>query len=356
MNEFVTLSRSQPEFQTYLLGEFSSEMRALPVRSFNINSQNEKVTFHLVHLDKISRPTQIHILARVFRFDLLTLTMMPALVVAVYLWPHVERLDLLPLALFSLFFLHGAVFCRNDFVDHMRGVDRLNEKAGSQVIQKGWLKAVTVKKLYVVFLAVALSLALPVFATKPELSLLAVVVAFLGVLGHSHLRWGFGHWLMGDLAAFLCLGPLLVLGMSWALVGAISPEVLGLGVYFGLLAFLYIQARHVMSMVIDDEAGLVTMPVRWGFDRAKWVMSALLATLALALFGFSWLSWLGSFWIVTIKTALILWLAIRAIMLAKKIKSISSPLSSALYSLPQETVRLHFYSGLIFILIIFMGL
>lgn len=334
MNEFVTVNRTHPDFAKYLTGEFSTELCALPVRSLNVNSDDEKVTFQVLHQNEISRPPMTKILSQVLRVDLLTLTLTPAICVAYSYWSEASR-SLTWLALVSLAFLHGAVFCRNDFIDHMQGVDLLNEKGGSQVIQRGWMRAVSVKKLYWSFMAAAILFAIPVLIARPELLLLCGLVALLGVFGYSHLRWAKGNWLLGDLSVWLCLGPLICLGMNWVINAEWSNAAFWIGAYFGTLALAYVEIRHTISMVIDDAAELNTMPTQLGFDHAK--TSIVILFLAAGLIAV----WAGG--IMPALVGLNFWLALKTFHLA-------SPLSSNLYQLPKKVLWVHFASGLLFLI------
>ncbi len=299
MSDFITLERSSSEFNKYLHGEVSLSMRAIPVRSLNINKSNEKVTFQMVCTTEIKSPALAKILARVFRFDLLTLTIMPGLVTACLLADRLSNWAAVGLALLSLFFLHGGLFCRNDYLDHVRGVDRLNEKGGSRVIQKGWLRAIAVKRIAHVMFFASVATAIPVVLAQPE---------------------------------FLKLRDLPV------------PIYL-MGLYFALLTWVYVLVRQIISMLVDDEAGLSTVPVRLGFDRAHKLVMGLLFISAVILFSYFTYQKLNA---VSIFLALpiacyILWLSAKA-------SAITSPLSSSLYALPQKIIRLHFYSGLYIVL------
>ena len=348
MEKYVTLDRSNPDLQVHLLGEPTKNIRAIPVRSMNVNSQNEKVTFQLLPISELKRPPLFLVLLQVIRSDLLPLTLIPATAILMLFRTRLVQIDLALWALASLFFLHGAIFCRNDFIDHMRGVDRVNEKGGSRVIQRGWLLASTVQKIYWVMGFVSLLFAAPVFWIFPELLALACVVALAGVYGYSQSRWGRGHWFFSSLAIFLCLGPLLTAGMSYAMAKSFELSTLLVGVYFGGLALLYTELRHTISMVVDHEAGLSTLPVKLGFDHTK---KALFVIVLLSLFSIiALVSALYPGPQSLVALPLVAWLTF----LAKKIVYIQSPLSSALYDLPQEVCFIHLVSGLFLIAMTFL--
>lgn len=333
MTEYITVERNHPDYIKYLTGEFSKEHCAIPVRSLNTSKGHENVTFQLVKRSEIVKPSWFKILIQILRLDLLTLTLTPAVVVAFFIGTEAS-LQVSALTLISLFFLHGAVFCRNDYVDHMHGADRSNEKGGSQVIQQGWLAAVVVKRIYWVLMILSVLFAAPVMYLRPELLLLCGAVAVLGVFGYSHLRWARGHWVWGDLAIWLCLGPLLTCGMAWALLGEVSYAAFWIGAYFGTLALAYVEVRHTISMVVDDEAGLKTLPTRLGFDHAKTVIVSLFVIAGVIAV------WSGELMVTLV--GLNFWLALKGFQVA-------SPLSSKLYEMPKRVIFIHFLSGLLFL-------
>lgn len=348
MHEFVTLDRSHPQFRPYLLGNVNREKVAIPVKSFNVNQSNEQVTFQLVPLSEIQRPNMFLILTQIFRIDLLALTFMPALVVVLQSWSKIKHYDLVTLALLSLLFIHASVFCRNDFVDHMRGIDRLNEKSGSRIIQRGWLRAVTVQKLYLALMAVAVVLATPVLLQMPELILLSVIVALLGVVGYSHLRWGAVHWIFGDLAIWCCLGVFITMGMSWVAHQELNWTIFLFGSYFGLLSVIYVEVRHMISMVVDYEARLMTLPVRLGFDKAK------LAVIFLMFMAVVNVVVLMTVLFPNNLSILALPLVAAIVFLGKKVYSLQSPLSSHLYELPKDIINFYVLSSTFFLLLLFV--
>ncbi len=348
MSEFITLDRNDPRFESYLLGSFSSDHCALPVRSLHINSRAEQITFQVLPVAAIERPPMILILAQVMRLDLLSLSLTPALAA----WALFGFTSDAVMGAVALLFLHAAFFARNDFVDHLRGVDRLNEKGGSRVIQRGWLKATAVRKIFGLFFLTGAALALPVVIHHPMIAGLGIFGAIFGAFGYSHLRWSQSGWLVGGLSLFLCVGPLLCLGAyevsaktlvvnAHVLSGTSVNQTLVwlLGSLFGLVAVVYVETRHLISIVIDDEAELQTLPVRFGFDRAKKTLALFYFGVAIVLAAllFSLFHYLG------LLIALPMVLIISRLGLA--MYRVSSPLSSSLVTLLSRSNYLHVALG-----------
>jgi 1,4-dihydroxy-2-naphthoate octaprenyltransferase len=340
---FVTFVKSSPEFSQYLLGSFSDQEVALPVTSLFVNTPREQVTFQVLRLNDIERPSFWKLCFQVLRLDILPLTLLPPLVIMVLTRDALLGNPLVIWAFAALFFLHGAAFCRNDYMDHMRGVDRWNEKGGSRVIQRGWLRAITVRNIYRGLLLLAALCSVPVFLFYPELLLVAALAAGLGIWGYSHLRSGRGPLFLSSLGVFLCLGPLLTGGFFWVMKGGMSAVSILIGMHFGLIAMLYALTRHTLSMVVDDQAGLRTLPVVLGFDRMKTLLSTLVIILILTSgFTFSLVE-------PGLKSLTALPLLASLSFLGRKIYAIKSPLSSALTEVPGNLVKFHLLSGLLLI-------
>jgi 1,4-dihydroxy-2-naphthoate octaprenyltransferase len=276
------------------------------------------------------------------RLDLLSLTLSPCFVVWALFGFTLDAW----LSGCTLFFLHSAFFARNDFVDHLKGVDRLNENGGSRVIQRGWLKATSVRNLYRTFLAVGVLLAVPVLLHHLSILSIALFGGLFGLFGYSHLRWSRSGWFVGGLSLFMCLGPLLCFGAFEvsAQTSNTSFLVLGLlGALFGLVAVIFVETRHLISIFIDDQAALQTLPVRFGFDRAKNILS-LFYYLVAAILTFT-LYCLYHF----VGLAIALPIMIIIIQRAIAMRTVSSPLSSRLANLLTSANYLHLALGVLFL-------
>ncbi len=349
---FMTIDRTHPDFQKYLLGELPNAQVALPIQSLHINSREEKITFQILNRDEVKKPSLLKVLARLMRLDLVGLTLLP--VVTVFFEKSGILIEHASFALLSLLFLHGAIYCRNDFVDHLSGIDRLNEKGGSRVIQNGWIRAVTVRRLSRALLVLAVIFSLPVLVNSLNLVWLSALGGGIGIIGYSALRRGrelesgsrrtSANWIAGDLSLFFALGPLLTFGAN---IVAHDPLPFGrcalLGSGFGILAVSYVEIRHLISVVVDDVAGLRTLAVEFGFDRSKrfvaclFVLAGLCFTLFLVAMHWPW-------WVLAAALMLILNLG-----LAIRIWRTSSPLASSLPNILKETLIVHLICGIIVI-------
>jgi len=269
---FVTLTPDDPDFRPYLLGNFSDDLRALPVDSFSQNSSRERVTFRLVPIQEIKKPTWWKIYFKACRPELLGLTLGPFFATVLLLQKGLRASIQHPVALIAavlgLFFLHVCAFLLNDFRDHMRGVDFANRKRGSQVIQKGWASAREVRMWAFVNAGLALACGLPALIVTP--SLLAVVsIAAICVLGLSWISSRLARFGLSDIMVFVGLGPLLTAAASLVAIGKVPSQVLLLGTAFGASAVLTLQIRQLENLFRAGRDSFRTFIGAFDFDRAR---------------------------------------------------------------------------------------
>lgn len=267
--EFITLTKKDSDFDSYLRGTFSSTHRALPVETYHAATARERVTFRVLPIDQVGAPAWWMVYFWSSRPELAGLTLGPAM--AAWLL-HVDSLQEWTkwpswFALIGLFFLHTAVFLLNDVQDHMRGFDRLNHRRGSQVIQKGWVTAQAMNQWAWVNLALAILFGVPAFFNAPfELALvcLAAAVCLGAVITKSGVRFG-----VCDLALVLLFGPLLVSGIAFASFGESYPQNTVLGVALGVLTLWVFQVRQFEDLFRARSENFRTILGHLSFDQAR---------------------------------------------------------------------------------------
>lgn len=342
MARFITVSRDSLDFKKYLKGTFSNREVALPVEQLEGHQLRPNVTFQIFSREEIKRPGLFRALLSLYRVDLLILTVLPAGVVFLSIDPVASRSSLFALVL-ALFALHGATFAFNDYFDHMQGRDRLNEKTGSRLIQTGVLRAVDVLRIAWGYWALAALGGIILVYENPNLVIFALGGAFVGALGSMYQWIGLKSLGFSDIALLIGLGPLLTAGVSFASAHQVTGPVLILGLSYGLLALIYSQSKNIASSLIDYQAGVQTLAVRLGFDRAKtFICVELFAASIFAIFI------LQSSWIA------VAIFAVATLSVGRQIFALKSPLSGQTAVISQRVLGLHFFLSFLCLLIFFI--
>lgn len=328
--EYVTLTRKDPEFKDYLLGTFDHSLRALPVETFS-GAGGERVTFCVRPVNEIEIPKWWRVYFAACRPELLVLTLGPAVLVSALHpgadWPWAQFL--------GLFFLHVAAFLFNDYQDHVRGVDRLNRKRGSRVIQKGWVTALALKRWAIVNFTLAVLFGLPPLLAGPADLWIVVGIAALALFvlsRKSGLRFG-----LCDFAIFLLFGPLLTAGVALSAYGEVTPSDLGLGALIGSLTVWVFQVRQFEHLFRSRPDMFHTCLGYWSFEtaRAFVVFEAGLLTLLQAGFG-------AALGVSGFGLALLPIAAVPLLNCAFRIRRAGSPLASEFIGISRVALLAHF--------------
>lgn len=342
MNRWVTLSRSQPEFRSYLEGTFSSDHVAVPTRTLNALTSNEEVTFEIIPSNEVKKPNWLIITLRLFRPLTLTLSLGPAVVSLAYLTsanvPY--SIELAIATLIGTILFHGALNYLNDYFDHVKGEDRISPNGGSRAIQRGWVRAVTVKRVGFLLLGLAIGFGLPALLLHPSLVILIAVMAFLAGLEFSSKQLGLKYRGYSEIFLFLLSGPLVSVGFSWAVAPLATPvnwgPIILIGSIFGVATVYVYHLKNIEDIFIDSQSGIRTLAVSQGFDRAKkflWVLGAAIFV-AFAALG-------ASTDRPVIIFAFALLLAMKLFITTRQISKIASPLSSEIHKVRLLGIRLH---------------
>lgn len=282
--EFVTLSREDSSLSAYLNGTFAKDQRALPVSSLHRGTPSEQITFQIVPVETVSKPSGLVLFWKALRPEWLSLTLSPFLLTSLY-WGN-KGYDVSPFfivsALFCLFCLHMSVFLLNDYSDYLKGADQLSPTSGSQLIRLGWVTARQVKLWGLFFLFLGVLSGLMILTQEPLITVAFAFLGLLALLSYSLLGHGLKYQGWGDVVVFLALGPLLVGGVSVALGASLSGSIFFLSLLMGQMAALVIEGRQLESLTYDHQARVGTLMVRWGFDRGKrWILFQILMSWSL---------------------------------------------------------------------------
>ncbi len=344
MSSLITLSKNSPEFESYLLGTFDRSKRALPVQTLNVNSAAETVTFRVVDLNEIKLPSGIKIFFQSLKVRSYFLVLMPLFLVLIKNLSEGNVFDpwgaLLVVAGLKLAFASANL--RNDYLDHMKGLDRVLGESGSRAIQNGWITAAQVKFISNIFLALALVCALPLVVAIPETLWVVGAGLFVGLWAQFQKQNSFKYQIGGELAIFVLLGPLLTLGAQMAMGGGFDIQVLCLGALWGWAVLFVVHLRNFRSILPSIQAGF-SNTVNWlGFDKARRLLAVWWGLLVIINFAYFF-----NFGDTLIGAAISVVLALASLPFVKKLKALASPVGS--------DMRSAYHSG-IYLFLLAMGL
>lgn len=334
--EYITLTKGDAEFESYLLGTFSTDKRALPVETFHGQEPGERVTFRVVPVSKIEIPPWWNVYFHSCRPELASLTLGPSMAAWLNHYASLAQWTRWPswFALLGIFFLHTAAFLFNDFQDHMRGTDRVNRRRGSQVIQNGWVTAVQMRKWAWLNAGLAVLFGIPAFFNAP-LELTAICILAVLALATISQSWG-RRWGLCDFAMFMLFGPLLTCGIALASFSKFNQADIFLGAALGALTVWVIHVRQIEFLFRSKPEMFRTLLGFLPFERARiLVMTEAYLVLLLQLGVSVWLRLPMFFIILTLAVG---W---PMILTVQNIQKASSPLASPLAGISKWALGSH---------------
>lgn len=332
--ELRTLSRKDKDFEKYLDGSFSKTHRALPVETLNLNQVYETVTFKIVPVQDLRAKQQALLAAkswfRLFKIQKFLYVAFPMFLILVKNisdgtvsdpWSGI-------VTTLSLFLAFITISLRNEYSDHMIGVDRVSPHSGSQVIQSGLMTAAQVKSWSDLFLALSLLASIPVALVNPQIVIWILAALFCALGAQFQTKKSFKFRIGGEILLFLLVGPLLSTGYQIALGGRFDWDALMIGLLWGWLVMFIHELSLLVDIVVYSQAGFQNTVTLLGFDLARRVL-AFWWTLFVVFFFFYHLIFGGTYWGWYFSIALIL-LTPRMVL---RFKSVESPVGSDLLGL-----------------------
>lgn len=179
--------------------------------------------------------------------------------------------SLLPLIAIASFCIHAGTNLVSDYHDFLKGVDRPDSFGGSRVLVDRLLlpRQVLLAGLLMFVLTGAIGL---FFIWQRGLGILLIGVAGMigGFFYNAMKKWG-----VNDLAVFLLMGPLMVVGAYFVLTGRYRVEVLWASMPVGCLVAAILSANNLRDIVTDTQAGIRSTAILLGHRLARWEYSAL---------------------------------------------------------------------------------
>jgi 1,4-dihydroxy-2-naphthoate polyprenyltransferase len=191
--------------------------------------------------------------------------------------------DRAALALVVALSLQVAVNYANDLFDGVRGVDTEARTGPRRAVASGLVTPRRMRDAMVGALVVA-GLAGLVLAWLVGWELLLVgAVAMLAALGYSGGPRPYASAGLGELFVFVFFGLVATVGSAYVQDGAVTTVALLAGVAMGCFATALLVVNNLRDIPTDEAVGKVTLAVRLGEDRTRWLYVALVATAYLLL-------------------------------------------------------------------------
>ncbi len=271
MTELLTLSKADPKFLSYLDGTFSKNERALPVRSLNVRTESEQITFQIRKVKDIERPWFASQWLQILKVRNLLLVAFPIFLILTKDLLQGKLLDPFTAVLSSLgvLFLMTGMSLRNDYLDHLSGLDRVHPQAGSRSIQNGWVTAKQVLLWSYVYFALGFVFGLKALIMYPKVLILLGVLAALGIFGLSSYKLGFKYRRWSEWTAFWLLGPFLVIGVHLSAGAELDAETVALGVFTGWMSVFYLHLKNFDQLMVNEKAQFENTMTWLGYEKGR---------------------------------------------------------------------------------------
>lgn len=248
----------------------------------------------------------------------------------------------LPFALVALLLLHAATNVCNDVEDAARGVDSPDKMDNSRVFSTGALSIYEGRVLYAALFGGAFAIGLALSAVQGAALLAIGIVGILGGWLYTGGPRPYKYDGLGDPMIVLLMGPLLTQGAYTALTGdGFHAQAFWLGLAPGLLIAAVLAGNNASDIEGDRAAGVRTLAVKLGFERARVLYLVALSGAFLTPIGL-WVAGLYEPWIL-----LPLLLAPAAVARAEQARAATTSGDERLATLAPQTAQLHLLFGVL---------
>ncbi|MFD2171718.1 1,4-dihydroxy-2-naphthoate octaprenyltransferase [Tumebacillus lipolyticus] len=227
---------------------------------------------------KMTRPSKLQIWLRAVRSRSLIGTIIPVLLGGGFAlidrgfegWTFLATLIVVIL-------VQAGSYLFNDYFDHHKGADDETSLTPANPLRSGWL---TPAQVYfggwVCFAIAALVGGYIVSVGGWTILIFGAIGLLLGYL-YTGTRFALAYHGLGELAVFVVMGPLIVVGTYYAMVKILYGHVILNAIPFGLLAAAALHAKNLRDLHHDQQIGKRTLATILGTRKAKWEHYTLLA-------------------------------------------------------------------------------
>ena len=332
-SRFVSVKKSDPQFQNYLLGISESGLRPIPVRSLNVGLEDEIITFEMKNLSEIKKPNIFKIIFSIAKIKSFLLIFLPLFFVLVKNIESHQTIDPLSMtfAALAMIFIFAGLNMRNDIFDHISGFDRVNISSSIKPILAGWITASRLSKVSWISISVGALFAVPVLLLQIQIWKVLICTGLLVILGQFFKKNSYKEKDLGELILFLLMGIGISIGFQVALGVDIDIQIVAFGIFWGSVVLFLVHINNFSHLLTSTQAGIKNSITKLGFDRAKiflagwWSLSLILWSWFHFEFAHSYWKWLGT-----------ICLAIVSIPLFLLLSQVRSPLGSHLIQIRQR--------------------
>ncbi len=190
---------------------------------------------------------------------------------------------------------HVAVNLLNEYSDHKTGIDNHTQRTpfsgGSGNLQQGLTSPRAV--LLVAFGCLLVAFVIGLYLTWASGRLL-IVFFLAGGMATIFYTTHLSRWIMGELAAGICLGTLVVLGTYYAQASTLSSAVLAASIPPGILTALLLLLNEFPDVEADLQGGRRHLVIVLGREKAAFVYIAALIAIYLLLIVGAIINWFPS--------------------------------------------------------------
>lgn len=332
---YRTVKKSDAGFQSYLTGLAEPNARAIPIKSYNLGTDEEAVTFELRPLSEIQTPSVAQLYAALFKLRSFVLVLFPFFFVMAQNQAD-AKFDFVSavLSLMASLALFAGLNVRNDVLDHFNGYDRVNIDLSDKPIRQGWVTAARALKISTALIGFSFLISLPILLLNPSVILVVLISAVLFVAGKFLNKNSYKNQLFGELVLLLLMGPALYAGFQLAMGVSLQTEITLFSLIWGWAALFLVHVNNFVHIMTSSQNGIKNAMTNLGFDKAQKFLilhwGLLNAFLAVFLFYFSSM--------VFASTAVTIMVAASAFLFFK-ILSIKSPMGSGLVRVKRQSYR-----------------
>ena len=174
------------------------------------------------------------------------------------------------LALIAALLLQVAANLINEYADFKQGADELKEAGQGMVIKEQILRPQEVLIGAIATTLGGILIGLLLVLNSGPLLIVIGAAGVLTVVAYTAGPYPLAYHGLGELAVFICMGPLLVLGVYYAVSGGqYSPTPLLAGLPLGFMVAAILHANNIRDIEADRAVNKHTLAVRFGLHHAR---------------------------------------------------------------------------------------